>query len=783
MIHFSIPEIKQTWREHIHILLFNFTISALLLLGLGGNLMIFAPPVMYEVLLIVALFFCIAFTIIMQNAKARRWGLIVTVVWLIIFCVVMSADIFNGLRLYGNHIGVILGQRFGRIYPIYMVQVEEAAYRLVATLFSILICVFLAALCAYIAHKKDVLAALTVTAAVIFARIFLRLGLPIPWVGLLGLAMIILLAVSHETKRNFRSASSKNRHVAAGAAALVLALCMVAALFAIPAPNDFFSGERDNFIRSANRWRFGVNPVLGMPDGDFTNLRPFEMSTETALEVFMERPESLWLRGFVGSEYNGNGWNRDDPAVLFEQADLFYWLHRNGFYGQTQLSNAALAGAQAYGGQAFYMRVSNIGASSRNIYAPYELLFADESLLPADKIGGVAPESAGFRGAREYGFLTLPNLVRRFPDVQRGLYGSDESARAMQVSNFLHLESNYALFVYEQYTTIPPDIKERMDVFFTDIYFDSVETTFASAKQDIISYFETLTYTTNPPPAANGYFVQDFLFENRAGYSVHFATAGTLMFRRFGIPARYVEGFLITPEDVEGAPDNVLLRLTGQHAHAWVEVYLDGVGWIPVEVTPPYIGVMEEADSLEGVSGSIFNQDQEDAQGAGDFRFQREMPPFDETEGIRTERLLRFFVIAGIAILLIILVLITYYVIKQHLWLRKRLTACNSLCNKTAVKFMFICAMEALNKAGAGFYDTWLYRPLGGGFAEVNGFRDSFHMYERAVYSDHDVSDEERMAVKDFLSNLYPVFREECKGLKGWRTKWFLKVFSNRISK
>lgn len=776
MIHFSIPEIQQSRREHISLAVYNTILTILLFLGLGGSLIAFAPAVMYEILLVAALFFCVAFTVIMQIPKIRLWGLVAMAVWLIIFYIAMSADMFNGLRLYGNHIGGILGQRFGRIYPIYLVPVEEAGHRLVATLFSIPVCVLLAALCAYIARTKDVAAALVVIIVVTSARVFFRLELSIIRMGLLYLAMIILLAVSHEAKRNFRSTSSKTRYIAAGLATLVLAVCAATAFIAIPASGDFFFGARGGLIRNVDRWRYSVNPALGMPDGDFTDLGSFEMSTETALEVFMERPESLWLRGFVGSEYTGSGWNRDDSAILFEQADLFYWLHRNSFYGQTQLSNAALAGNQVSGDRAFYMRINNVGASSRNIYAPYELLQADESLLPADKIGGVALESAGFRGTREYGFMSLPNLVKRFPDVLYGLYVAD-SSRYVSVQDFLYLESNYALFIYEQYTRIPPEIRDWMDAFFTDIHFDSEETTFASAKQDIISYFETLTYTTNPPPGADGDFVQDFLLADRAGYSVHFATAGTLMFRRFGIPARYVEGYLITPEDVEGAPDDVLLRLTGQHAHSWVEVYLDGVGWIPVEVTPPYIGVMEEADSLEGIAGSIFDQVQGDAQGADDIWYQHETPPLDETEGIRVERLLRFLMITGMLILLLMIALAVYFIIKQRRWLKKRLTACNSPCNKTAVKAMFICAMESLNKAGTGFGETWLYRPLTGSFAGVNGFRDSFHIYERAVYSAHDVSDEEREEVKDFLSGLYPVFREEIEGLKGWRSKQFLRRF------
>ena len=47
------------------------------------------------------------------------------------------------------------------------------------------------------------------------------------------------------------------------------------------------------------------------------------------------------------------------------------------------------------------------------------------------------------------------------------------------------------------------------------------------------------------------------------------------MFRHYGIPARYVEGYLIFPEDVEGQLENAVLTVPEAHAHAWVE-FLSG---------------------------------------------------------------------------------------------------------------------------------------------------------------------------------------------------------------
>lgn len=78
-----------------------------------------------------------------------------------------------------------------------------------------------------------------------------------------------------------------------------------------------------------------------------------------------------------------------------------------------------------------------------------------------------------------------------------------------------------------------------------------------------------------------------FLFESGKGYCVHFATTATLLYRIYGIPARYVTGYMASPSQFEKqSSGNYKAVLTDRQAHAWVEIYLDGFGWQNVEVTP-----------------------------------------------------------------------------------------------------------------------------------------------------------------------------------------------------
>lgn len=75
-------------------------------------------------------------------------------------------------------------------------------------------------------------------------------------------------------------------------------------------------------------------------------------------------------------------------------------------------------------------------------------------------------------------------------------------------------------------------------------------------------------------------FVVWFAESAGKGYCVHFATTAAVLLRGAGIPSRYVTGYMVQTQ--AGEPTQVY----GKNAHAWVECYLEGVGWVPVEATP-----------------------------------------------------------------------------------------------------------------------------------------------------------------------------------------------------
>jgi transglutaminase-like putative cysteine protease len=91
---------------------------------------------------------------------------------------------------------------------------------------------------------------------------------------------------------------------------------------------------------------------------------------------------------------------------------------------------------------------------------------------------------------------------------------------------------------------------------------------------------EAFSYTLEPPPLG-AEPVDEFLFETRAGFCEHYASAFAVLMRAAGIPARVVVGY-------QGGEFNRFggyLLVRQSSAHAWNEVWLAGAGWLRVDPT------------------------------------------------------------------------------------------------------------------------------------------------------------------------------------------------------
>lgn len=105
----------------------------------------------------------------------------------------------------------------------------------------------------------------------------------------------------------------------------------------------------------------------------------------------------------------------------------------------------------------------------------------------------------------------------------------------------------------------------------------------------IESYLRGMRYDLDVPESPPGQdFVDFFLFDLQRGYCTYYATSMVVLLRDLGIPARLVEGFAVPDsagytEDAKGIRTYSILN---SQAHAWVEAYFPGYGWVTFDPTP-----------------------------------------------------------------------------------------------------------------------------------------------------------------------------------------------------
>lgn len=144
-------------------------------------------------------------------------------------------------------------------------------------------------------------------------------------------------------------------------------------------------------------------------------------------------------------------------------------------------------------------------------------------------------------------------------------------------------EEEYPDWVRERYLQLPPDIPQRV----LDKAREIVETAGATTRYDkaraIEAYIRNFDYDLNvEPPPLDADIVDYFLFTVQRGYCDYSATAMTVMLRAVGVAARYASGFGMGEYDFA---QNAYV-VTAKNAHAWVEVYFPGYGWVEFEPTP-----------------------------------------------------------------------------------------------------------------------------------------------------------------------------------------------------
>lgn len=397
--------------------------------------------------------------------------------------------------------------------------------------------------------------------------------------------------------------------------------------------------------------------VGGLNSGKIGGVGSVRPDYETDLEVTYVPLSAapVYLKGFTGVNYDNSSFS----------SNYDYGADNTPVYRQTYYSMADyLHPTNNYA----FMHINNIDADSNYVYMPYDSIVYSSDIITETSVN-VASRRKPFNTARLHvGYFgsSLADIDDQSTRRISNLYKYDHSyAYANEIPGFasydliydpyvpsislspdLTIPSDYDEAVKDECLAVPGRLKNTLDQFNEDAGLDYYKDALLNAASDEERcqltlaacstlkgyFFNEYPYTMAPGATPrNEDAIEYFLTVQKKGYCAHFAASSTMILRNLGIPARYCEGYVIQYNDISdnavaisddtngwleltstsgyGLLDDtgvITVDVTDGSAHAWVEIYIDGYGWIPYEFTPPSTGETLSDFSLGGLFSGLF---------------------------------------------------------------------------------------------------------------------------------------------------------------------------------
>ena len=387
-------------------------------------------------------------------------------------------------------------------------------------------------------------------------------------------------------------------------------------------------------------YAYGVQISIGEPAGVFSSstINPVvdlkrSLSTGSDSTVLRYRAsERTYLRMTTLDDFDGESWSFD-RSLAYEggfygsglmlgddgNADLFADSYRSENTSDSWgplFSYASLSGDQSMLGPYVvsarmeiadlttrFLPVAGIPLSTRGLSNDW-LGYGDGSVYSRQQT-----TSSGLRYTTQ-GIDLQPirstsrfNQVESIHELEEGLLDrsltsgpSGTSERSVtRTANILDELRRNETAIHERYTSLPDSLPKRVQGLVDEARQQGISTSGEdyeaqiAAMRYLVDYFTDasngFSYSLDAPDGNgrnNMQVVNDFL-DTRAGYCVHYASALAVLGRAMGVPTRMVMGYNqgVGPADSDGE-----FTVAAKQLHAWVEAYIDGVGWVPFDVTP-----------------------------------------------------------------------------------------------------------------------------------------------------------------------------------------------------
>ncbi len=557
---------------------------------------------------------------------------------------------------------------------------------------------------------------------------------------------------------------------------------------------------------------------LGNGEPDITEREAFQITLK-------QRPKgNIYLKGFVGGDYEDGNW-RGVSLQAFSD-----WAQQQGYSLEDyqQLVREYPYESAKFGYQAQFYQEDTMDLKLRRSTRGYTLTpyFAD---IPAaqdqEADGALMPlkqrefQWKGYFYMEDAVRFLSHNLIMYAPSARMSSsepWQGDGQRRHARLGNAMYSYGEYAM---QAYTRLPLEgleslrafaVQEEKDMpgivykykppfgqveeWAVDLFYKNETEKKIRLVQELLWEDTEYSLALSPVPAGED-FAEYFLFGQKKGYCTHYATAATLLLRLYGVPARYVMGYLVLPSDFkENADGSYTAVITDERGHAWTEVYHDNIGFCPIEMTPPsYTEMLKALPEGKGVKAALEEREKKKAEEAQKAREEREEAKKQEESKRQEEeqkksqaagngrnpaagsgimgQILRIAAVASVFLILAALLAMATYLLREHR-LRKRRERFDQPNRKKAVQFMARRMSWILSLLGCRREDSMGDREYAAVLqAKITGidWLCAVDTLQKAFFSSQEITEEEYQQICALYGGLEERLRQE----KGKVRKFF----------
>lgn len=480
--------------------------------------------------------------------------------------------------------------------------------------------------------------------------------------------IVILMPRVYSRYVSKRSGNAENRGVMQIVAVPAALIAMLFTMWIVPEDTSSWrSRELNNFIADvaymfngpfssypSNASNFSMRK-LGFEAENGILGGPARLTDEKFLSVTAERP--MLLRGAVKDFYTGKGWQIGAADGDFRFDSLFWQSYRRGAFNSGKPS-----GSEA-------KRLFESLTVQQNFTVDYQnnkfsTVFAGGILRDAEfaKNTVIAPIYFNMR-SELYLHYIIPGWTKVQLDArvwntemagfEDGLLRLEQLAANRGDRSFTQIK--------QRYTQLPDTLPESVAELAQNI---AAESTSPYQKAKAIENWlrENCEYTLEPViPPEDMDFVGHFL-ETKKGYCTYYASAMAVLARCVGLPSRYVTGFGLERD----RRNKTLFLATGETAHAWAEIYFDGIGWVefdPLNWNPSEPLNNEQADLPNSQPQPVITPPQASSNNIAPDENTGQIAAVRRTVGLR--QALSFF--SAAAVIYLIIRLAVYHIMRRKL--------------------------------------------------------------------------------------------------------------------